>query len=122
MTSRVRCSVASRRRCGSHREWSEVTLPFPSGEWVKAYGAAINASESYHVASTEWTHSADALVVDRQPEIGIAEAVGLSLGLDRGTCREAKRVCQTEAEHAPSAIPMAYGQVKRGVHQAGGTD
>src|SRR3989442_480310 len=96
MTSRVRCSVASRRRCGSHREWSEVTLPFPSGEWVKAYGAAINASESYHVASTEWTHGAVALVVNRQPEIGIAEPVGIWLDLDRGTCRAAKLVSQTE--------------------------
>src|SRR5437867_9631247 len=96
--SRARCFAVLRRRCGSPRASSRVTLPFPSREWVGAYGAAINASESYRTASTQWTHGAVALVVNRQPEIGIAEPVGIWLDLDRGTCRAAKLVSQTEAE------------------------
>src|SRR5438094_8516582 len=96
--SRARCFAVLRRRCGSPRASSRVTLPFPSREWVGAYGAAINASESYRTASTQWTHGAVALVVNRQPEIGIAEPEGIWLDLDRGTCRAAKLVCQTDAE------------------------
>src|SRR5437773_11590153 len=109
----MRCSVASRRRCGSPREWHEVTIPFPSREWVKAYRAAINASESYRVASLEWTFGAVALVVNPQPEIGIAEPLGIWLDLDRGVCRAAKVVSQQEADGAPFVITADYAQWKR---------
>ncbi len=89
-----------------------MTLPFPSREWVSAYSAAINASENYRTASTQWTHGAVALVVNRQPEIGIAEPVGIWLDLDRGTCRAAKLVSQSEAEQAPFVITGDYSQWK----------
>jgi putative sterol carrier protein len=90
-----------------------VTLAFPSRDWVSAYGAEINASESYRAASTEWTHGAVALVVNAQPDIGIPEAVGIWLDLDRGVCREAKVVPQQEAEQAAFVITGDYGQWKR---------
>jgi len=66
-----------------------MNLAFPSPEWVAAYGNEINASDGYRAASVEWTHGAVALVVNPQPEIGIAAAVGIWLDLERGTCREA---------------------------------
>ncbi len=90
-----------------------MSLAFPSPEWVSAYGTEINASESYRTASKEWTHGAVALVVNPQPEIGIAQPVGIWLDLERGLCREAKVVSQTEAEQAPFVISGDYGQWKR---------
>jgi putative sterol carrier protein len=90
-----------------------VSAPFPSPEWVSAYGAAINASDAYRAASVEWTHGAVALVVNPLPEIGIKEAVGIWLDLDRGTCREAKIVSRDEAERAAFVITADYAQWKR---------
>ena len=90
-----------------------AALPFPSAEWVSAYGAAINASQGYRAASTEWTHGAVALLVNPQPDIGLAEPVGIWLDLDRGACREAKVVPQQEAERAPFVISGDYAQWKR---------
>ena len=51
--------------------------------------------------------------MNRQPEIGITEPVGIWLDLERGMCREAKVVSQTEAEQAPFVITGDYGQWKR---------
>ena len=65
---------------------------FPSTAWVDAYGVAINASEAYRTASTEWTHGSVALVLPAQPNIGVPEDVGIWLDLDRGSCRAAKLV------------------------------
>ena len=90
-----------------------MSVPFPSGEWVSAYHRAINASDAYRAASLEWTHGAVALVVNRQPEIGMGEALGIWLDLDRGTCREAKLVSQGEADHAPFVITGDYANWKR---------
>ena len=90
-----------------------MSVAFPSPEWVSAYGAAINASEAYRAASLEWTHGAVALVVNPQPAIGITEAVGIWLDLDRGTCREAKVVSQGDAERAAFVIAGDYAQWKR---------
>ena len=50
---------------------------FPSPEWVAAYGAAINASEDYRTASTEWTHGSVALVL-RGPSDLAAASVSLN--------------------------------------------
>ena len=90
-----------------------MSLPFPSAAGVSAYEAAINASDGYHAASTEWTHGAVALVVNPQPEIGIAQPVGIWLDLDRGTCRKAKMVSSGEADHAPFVISGDYAHWKR---------
>ncbi|PYP38245.1 MAG: hypothetical protein DMD48_10040 [Gemmatimonadetes bacterium] len=60
---------------------------FPSTEWVAAYGAAINASDEYRTASTDWTHGSVALVLPAQPAIGMPEDVGIWLDLERGVCR-----------------------------------
>jgi len=90
-----------------------VSIAFPSREWVSAYHEAINASDAYRAVSLEWTHGAVALVVNPQPEIGIAESLGIWLDLDRGKCREAKLVSQGEADQAPFVITADYAQWKR---------
>ncbi|HKW40285.1 MAG TPA: SCP2 sterol-binding domain-containing protein [Gemmatimonadales bacterium] len=86
---------------------------FPSAEWVSAYGTAINASDGYRAASLEWTHGPVALVVNRQPEIGIADPVGIWLDLDRGMCRAARVVSPGEADRAPFVISGDYANWKR---------
>ncbi len=90
-----------------------MSLPFPSAEWVSAYGEAINASEGYRAVSTAWTHGPVALVVNRQPEIGVAQEVGIWLDLDRGVCREAKVVTSDEAQQAAFVITGDYARWKQ---------
>ncbi len=50
---------------------------FPSPEWVAAYGVAINASDDYRTASTDWTHGSVALVLPAQPAIGVPDVARL---------------------------------------------
>src|SRR2546427_13143827 len=92
-----------------------MSLPFPSPEWVAAYGKEINASNGYRAASLEWTHGAVALVVNPQPEIGIPAAVGIWLDLERGTCREAKDVAQVEADRAAFGLAGDYPHWRSGI-------
>lgn len=82
--------------------------PFPSPEWVAAYGAAINASEGYRAASLEWTHGPVALIVSAQPEIGVPTPVGIWLDLDRGACRESKVVTADVAQGAKFVLTSEY--------------
>jgi len=81
---------------------------FPSAEWVAAYGAAINASEDYRTASTEWTHGAVALVMPAQPGIGVPEDVAILLDLERGVCRAAQLVPRRDAQQAPFILTAEY--------------
>src|SRR5207247_1458284 len=75
---------------------------------IRDVAPALRAS-----AWAEGTHGAVALVVNRQPEIGIAEPVGIWLDLERGACREAKVVTQGEADQAAFVISGDYQQWKR---------
>ena len=84
------------------------THDFPSAAWVAAYETAINASEEYRAASTEWTHGSVALVMPAQPAIGVSEDIGIWLDLDRGVCREAKLVTRTEAQKASFVLTAEY--------------
>jgi len=81
---------------------------FPSAAWVAAYEGAINASDEYRNASTEWTHGSVALVLPAQPAIGMPEDVGIWLDLDRGMCRAAKLVTRTEAQQAAFVLTAEY--------------
>lgn len=81
---------------------------FPSPEWVAAYGEAINASEDYRSASTDWTHGSVALVMPAQPAIGVAESVGIWLDLERGVCRGARLVTRQQAQEAPFVLTAEY--------------
>lgn len=81
---------------------------FPSAGWVAAYEAAINSSEDYRSASTDWTHGSVALVMPAQPGIGVPEDVGIWLDLDRGVCRAAKLVGRQDAQQAPFVLTAEY--------------
>ena len=90
-----------------------VSHTFPSPAWVTAYGEAINASATYREHSLEWTHGAVALVVNAQPDLGMAEPVGVWLDLERGACRDARLVTQQEAEAASFVITGDYERWKQ---------
>ena len=81
---------------------------FPSAAWVAAYESAINASDDYRQASTEWTHGSVALVLPAQPAIGVPEDIGIWLDLDRGVCRGARLVSRVEAQQAPFVLTAEY--------------
>ena len=81
---------------------------FPSAAWVAAYESAINASDDYRNASTEWTHGSVALVLPAQPAIGVTDDVGIWLDLDRGVCRGARLVSRAEAQQAPFVLTAEY--------------
>ncbi|MDP3909975.1 MAG: SCP2 sterol-binding domain-containing protein [Gemmatimonadales bacterium] len=85
-----------------------VGYVFPSNEWVAAYREAIRASAAYRAASLEWTHGPVALVLPAAPDIGIREAVGIWLDLERGECREAKLVSQEAAREAAFVLTAEY--------------
>lgn len=87
---------------------STPLFPFPSPEWTAAYGDAINASEDYRNASTEWTHGSVALVMPAAPAIGVPEDVGIWLDLDRGVCRAAKLVTRSAAQQAAFVLTAEY--------------
>ncbi len=82
--------------------------PFPSPEWVAAYGAAISASAAYRAASGAWTHGPVALVVPAHPDIGVTEDVGIWLDLERGACRDARVVSRDEAQQAAFVLTAEY--------------
>jgi putative sterol carrier protein len=81
---------------------------FPSAAWVAAYEDAINKSQEYRAASTDWTHGSVALVMPAQPAIGVPDDVGIWLDLDRGVCRGAKLVTREEAQKAPFVLTAEY--------------
>jgi len=81
---------------------------FPSPDWVAAYGNAINASEDYRAASTEWTHGCVALVLPAHPAIGVPEDIGIWLDLDRGVCRAARLVTRDQAQQAQFVLTAEY--------------
>ena len=81
---------------------------FPSAAWVAAYESAINGSDDYRQASTEWTHGSVALVLPAQPAIGVPEDVGIWLDLDRGVCRGARLVSRAQAQQASFVLTAEY--------------
>jgi putative sterol carrier protein len=81
---------------------------FPSAAWVSAYEDAINKSQEYRAASTEWTHGCVALVMPAQPAIGVPDDVGIWLDLDRGVCRGAKLVTHSESKQAAFVLTAEY--------------
>jgi putative sterol carrier protein len=87
-------------------------LRFPSAEWCAAYKDAISQNVAYKVAAREWTHGPVAMVVTKEPTIGIAEDMALWLDVDRGDCRACRLVSREEAEKAAFVIVAPYARWK----------
>lgn len=89
-----------------------MPIDFPSEEWTQAYMQAINASESYQEAGKTWTHGPIALVVTKDPALGIEEDTAFVLDLHEGVCRKAWIADREEAEKQPFCIFGSYAQWK----------
>ena len=90
---------------------------FPSEEWLNAYKDAINASEAYAQAAKDWHAGPVALVLTKQPDIGLEEDWGIWLGIDGGKCQEIKKVSVEEAAEAPFVITASYERWKQVIHK-----
>jgi len=86
---------------------------FPSEEWGKSFMEQINGSAAYRGAAETWTFGPVALVVKADPEIGLAEPVGLWLDIERGSCRAVRIVSNDEAQKAPFCITGEYARWKQ---------
>ncbi len=89
-----------------------MSLPFFSGEWIRAYKDAINGNPAYKTAAADWTHGVVALICKAQPP-ALPGDVGIWLDLEKGVCREAKLVTVEEAMKAPFCITGEYARWKQ---------
>ncbi len=78
--------------------------PFPSAEWCAAYKDAINSNAAYKAAGKDWTHGVVAMVVKAQPDVGIAEDMGMWLDVAEGSCLDCRLVSASEAQNAAFVI------------------
>ena len=85
---------------------------FPSQEWVNDFKAVLDRSSAYKAAGATWTHGAVALVVRKDPAIGLPDDIGLWLDLHQGVCRDARIVNFDEAQKAPFCITGEYSRWK----------
>jgi putative sterol carrier protein len=83
-----------------------------SEPWVNAYREAINKSP-YREAGKDWRSGVVALVVSKNPQIGLPEDVGVWLDLHEGQCREAFMCNAAKAATAPFCITGQYSQWKQ---------
>lgn len=82
---------------------------FPSKEWTEAYQIALNHSRAYRDAGRPWTFGAVALIVRRDPTVGLEQDAGMVLDVHRGECRGARfveGVC--DPEDAAFVIVASY--------------
>lgn len=89
-----------------------ASIPFPGPEWTAAFKQQLDNSAGYKAAGATWTHGAIALVVRKEPNLGLAEGVGMWLDLHQGVCREARVVTEAEAQSAPFCITGDYARWK----------
>ncbi len=85
---------------------------FPSPEWVSEFKQVLDRSAAYKAAGATWTHGAVALVIRKDPAIGLADDIGLWLDLNLGVCRDARIVGAEEAAKAPFCITGEYARWK----------
>lgn len=85
-------------------------LPFPSDAWWEAYVTALRASEVYPEVSAEWEGDVS-LVVEAEPDKGLAETVAGWLDLWHGACRADRWALPLEeAEAAAFVIRAPYSR------------
>ena len=83
-----------------------------SEEWIKAYKDAINNSP-YREAGKEWRAGPVALIVLKNPEVGLEDDIGIWLDLHEGVCRDAFICDSKKAQSAPFCISGEYSQWKQ---------
>jgi putative sterol carrier protein len=89
-----------------------MALKVFSEEWLKAYKEAINKSP-YREAGKDWRAGPVALVIVKNPDVGLEQDVGLWLDLHEGVCRDALVCVREKAATAPFCITGEYSQWKQ---------
>lgn len=86
---------------------------FPSEEWTQAFKDAVNSNEAYREAGKDWNHGKVAMVILKDPTLGIEEDTGMILDVEGGECRGTDYVHGLErAEEAPFVIVAPYDRWK----------
>lgn len=87
---------------------------FPSEEWTQAFAVAVNDNEDYRKHGKPWTYGAVAMVISKNPELGIEEDTGMILDVDQGVCRGTQYVKGMDAvQEAPFVIVAPYDRWKQ---------
>lgn len=91
-----------------------MALPFPSPEWTQAFADAVNNNAVYREHGKPWTFGAVAMVVEKNPEVGINEDTGMILDVHQGECRSATLVHGMDAvADCPFIIVAPYERWKK---------
>lgn len=64
-----------------------MSYQFPSEEWTAAYRDAVNSNPKYQDAGKAWTFGPVAMVVTKQPDIGLNDDACMVLDVEGGECR-----------------------------------
>lgn len=83
-----------------------MTLEAFSTEWALAWCGALNASDEYRSAATDWNASV-ALVMTADESAGVPEARGVFLDVSRGTCHTARTADAADLAAAGYVIEAA---------------
>ena len=89
-----------------------MALKVFSEGWIKAYKEAINKGP-YREAGKDWRAGPVALIVAKNPDVGLEQDVGIWLDLHEGVCRDAFVCDRGKASTAPFCITGEYSQWKQ---------
>ncbi|HWC71856.1 MAG TPA: SCP2 sterol-binding domain-containing protein [Actinomycetota bacterium] len=84
---------------------------FPREDWFGALADAINASEAYRAAASDWEGDI-AFLIEADPERGVPTDVWGYLDLWHGACRSARLTSPEAGADAEFAISAAYRRWK----------
>lgn len=86
---------------------------FPSEEWTQAYKDAVNNNGAYRTAGKEWTFGSVAMVISKDPSLGIDDDVGMILDVSEGQCHGTEFVKgMHRVQGAPFIIVAPYSEWK----------
>lgn len=87
-----------------------MAIKFPSDEWIKALGEALNASPGYAQAAANW--EGDFIFVC-QPDQDFPSTAYLYINLQHGKCVEAKQLSSKDEKKTIFTISAPFGTWRR---------
>lgn len=91
-----------------------MAFDFPSEAWTDAFKDAVNSNEDYRKHGKPWTFGSVAMVVSKDPELGLDDDMGMILDVHEGECRGTQYVKGIDAVgDAPFIIVAPYARWKQ---------
>jgi putative sterol carrier protein len=87
-----------------------MPIKFPSDEWIKALGEALNASPGYAQAAASWEGD---FIFICQPDADYPSTAYLYINLQRGKCVEAKMLGGPDEKKTLFTIAAPFGTWRR---------